>query len=438
MMKNTSKRTKTTIPNLDLKPSAGPDGAAITPPAYGLESLDVASTQNRPLQMKVGLSAGGGKSSPQNRTGLPDALKTGVESLSGLSLDDVWVHYNSSKPAQLQALAYTQGSEIHVAPGQEHHIPHEAWHVVQQKQGRVKPTGSISGMALNDNWALEGEADRMGVQALQMYPKAEKSKENGSGVVANEEDGGAGRFHAFEDKDNSIVHIADRAVTEALQMKIEKCVSRDVFNSIGSEPSEGKLQPRILQLKPIRVDTSLLKAEPEKIEVKDVGMMKNNLLGMTVTNEIKGDEEGLDNFEVAELIKEVTKDDAFKNVKGHTSSDTFLAAVTEEDEVRTDRHTVGRSEIDYDALCDVEDDTNVPDQRWVIEQGFRYKRVSENASTALSVKNSGFEITHTLRPDTDLLSWVHKVEKKPKGTTIDGYDLKAGNGTAESNETEVT
>jgi len=46
-------------------------------------------------------------------------------------------------PAQLNALAYAQGSDIHVAPGQEKHLPHEAWHVVQQSKGRVKPTMQI-------------------------------------------------------------------------------------------------------------------------------------------------------------------------------------------------------------------------------------------------------------------------------------------------------
>jgi hypothetical protein len=77
---------------------------------------------------------------PANRTGLPDHLKAGVEHLSGFSLDEVRVHYNSSQPAQMQALTYTQGTDIHVAPGQEEHLPHEAWHVVQQAQGRVRPT----------------------------------------------------------------------------------------------------------------------------------------------------------------------------------------------------------------------------------------------------------------------------------------------------------
>jgi Domain of unknown function (DUF4157) len=68
--------------------------------------------------------------------GLPERLRAGVESLSGMDLSDVRVHANSSKPAQLNALAYTQGGDIYVAPGQERHLPHETWHVVQQAQGR--------------------------------------------------------------------------------------------------------------------------------------------------------------------------------------------------------------------------------------------------------------------------------------------------------------
>ncbi|MGB0839829.1 MAG: DUF4157 domain-containing protein, partial [Chitinophagales bacterium] len=74
--------------------------------------------------------------SSSNNTGLPDNLKSGIESLSGYSMDDVKVHYNSDKPAQLQAHAYAQGTDIHLGSGQEQHLPHEAWHVVQQKQER--------------------------------------------------------------------------------------------------------------------------------------------------------------------------------------------------------------------------------------------------------------------------------------------------------------
>ncbi|WP_082694665.1 eCIS core domain-containing protein [Rheinheimera sp. EpRS3] len=103
---------------------------------------------------------------PANNTGMPDQLKSGIESLSGYVMDDVKVHYNSAKPAQMQAHAYAQGSDIHIAPGQEQHLPHEAWHVVQQKQGRVQATTQLKGEAINDDPGLEHEADVMGAKAL--------------------------------------------------------------------------------------------------------------------------------------------------------------------------------------------------------------------------------------------------------------------------------
>ena len=102
----------------------------------------------------------------ENNTGLPDNLKSGVENLSGVSMNDVKVHPNSDQPAQMQAHAFAQGTNIHVGPGQEKHLPHEAWHVVQQKQGRVKPTNQLKGEILvNDDKRLEHEADVMGAKA---------------------------------------------------------------------------------------------------------------------------------------------------------------------------------------------------------------------------------------------------------------------------------
>jgi Domain of unknown function (DUF4157) len=107
----------------------------------------------------------------ENKTGLPEKLKSGIEFISNYSMDDVKVHYNSSKPAQLQAHAYAQGTDIHLAPGQEKHLPHEAWHVVQQKEGRVKPTKQLkSKVNINDDISLEKEADVMGAKAMQQIP----------------------------------------------------------------------------------------------------------------------------------------------------------------------------------------------------------------------------------------------------------------------------
>ena len=103
-------------------------------------------------------------------TSLPGKLKSGIENLSGYAMDDVKVHYNSSKPAQLRAHAYAQGTDIHLAPGQEKHLPHEAWHVVQQKQGRVKPTIQLKEhLAINDDVRLEREADVMGSKSLAQH-----------------------------------------------------------------------------------------------------------------------------------------------------------------------------------------------------------------------------------------------------------------------------
>jgi hypothetical protein len=98
-------------------------------------------------------------------TGLPVRLKTGIEQLSGISLDEVRVHYPSSRPTRLGAAAYAEGTDIHIAPGQQRHLPHEAWHVVQQKLGRVKPTLRMSGLSLNESPELEKEASTMGARA---------------------------------------------------------------------------------------------------------------------------------------------------------------------------------------------------------------------------------------------------------------------------------
>lgn len=121
----------------------------------------------------------------ENNTGLPDNLKSGIENLSGYSMNDVKVHYNSDKPAQLNALAYAQGTDIHIRPGMKKHLPHEAWHVVQQKQGRVSATRQLKGkIDINDDPTLESEADLMGEKALQME-ESQPSEDLQAGVIGH-------------------------------------------------------------------------------------------------------------------------------------------------------------------------------------------------------------------------------------------------------------
>jgi len=104
---------------------------------------------------------------PTNHTGMPTGLKSGLEQLSGLDLSSVRVHYNSPRPRELGAHAYCRGSDIHLASGQERHLPHEGWHAVQQMQGRVQASVQMkSGLNVNDDPGLEQEADIMGHRAL--------------------------------------------------------------------------------------------------------------------------------------------------------------------------------------------------------------------------------------------------------------------------------
>ena len=109
----------------------------------------------------------GGHPAPRPADALPEGLQSVIEAMSGFSLADIVVHRNSSEPARLGAFAFTRGEQIYLAPGQEGHLPHEAWHVVQQKQGRVRSTVQRKGVAINEDEALEAEADRMGAIATQ-------------------------------------------------------------------------------------------------------------------------------------------------------------------------------------------------------------------------------------------------------------------------------
>lgn len=106
----------------------------------------------------------------ENQTGMPDAVKQRMEDSFGMDFSSVRIHPDSPSAPEVGALAYTQGTDIHFAPGQfkpdtsagRQLLGHELTHVVQQSKGLVQPTGEIGGMPLNDNQALEREADVQG------------------------------------------------------------------------------------------------------------------------------------------------------------------------------------------------------------------------------------------------------------------------------------
>ncbi len=132
------------------------------------EEDDEQAKSTSPLQSKTGgIDNKKCISKKSNTTGLSDGLKGKMESAFQADFSGVKIHTNSSNAVKVNALAFTQGHNIHFAPGQfnpntsagKHLIGHELAHVVQQRQGRVKQTTEIGGMPVNDNPALEQEAD---------------------------------------------------------------------------------------------------------------------------------------------------------------------------------------------------------------------------------------------------------------------------------------
>lgn len=109
----------------------------------------------------------------ENKTGIPDDVKQRMEDSFNTDFSGVRVHPDSSSAPEVGALAYTQGTDIHFAPGQfkpdtsagQQLLGHELAHVVQQAEGRVQPTTEIGGMPVNDNEGLEHEADVLGAKA---------------------------------------------------------------------------------------------------------------------------------------------------------------------------------------------------------------------------------------------------------------------------------
>jgi hypothetical protein len=128
----------------------------------------------RPLQRKAsGHSATGtidAKSSPGEP--LPEDVRRRMERAFGADFSDVRIHVGA-EAAAVGARAFTQGADIHFAPGEYDPssltglelLGHELAHVIQQAQGRVVETGERGGLpAADDSW-LEHEADEMGARA---------------------------------------------------------------------------------------------------------------------------------------------------------------------------------------------------------------------------------------------------------------------------------
>lgn len=171
------------------------EGKSLTPPPFQLKAGDDAPSLPQ--------DNGSGKSS----NGLPQTVQAKMEQTLGADFSGVNIHAESSKASEAGALAYTQGKDVHFAPGQfqpdtqkgQELIGHELTHVVQQQKGQVRPTGEVNGMALNDDPGLEQQADIMGAKAAQakVDPSADSKKPlaggGGGAVQAKMEDAPVGQ-----------------------------------------------------------------------------------------------------------------------------------------------------------------------------------------------------------------------------------------------------
>jgi hypothetical protein len=148
-----------------------PRGAAFPPP----RTVAPRQQPQQPVVQRFGAGTAmrlpDGMATAANRSigqPLQPAVRQMMESLFHTSFDDVRVHVGPHVAA-IGATSYTQGSNIHFAPGQytpengpgRQRLAYELAHVVQQRAGRVhNPFGS--GVAIVYDAHLEAEAARVG------------------------------------------------------------------------------------------------------------------------------------------------------------------------------------------------------------------------------------------------------------------------------------
>jgi flagellar biosynthesis GTPase FlhF len=137
-------------------------------PSRTLQRQESPESEEEEIQMKRDTSQ------PIQRSGskMPESVQMKMENAMGHDFSNVNIH-EGAEAGRVGALAYAQGNDIHFAPGRynpdtragQELLGHELAHVVQQREGRVKPTASVNGLALNDDKSLESEADRLGAKA---------------------------------------------------------------------------------------------------------------------------------------------------------------------------------------------------------------------------------------------------------------------------------
>ncbi len=154
-----------------------------TPFNFKEDSKKQKETTQKP-SYDFGGSGGGDGNGGNAGNGLPNEVNNKMESAFNADFSNVKVHKDSQKSKDIGAYAFTQGNEVHFAPGQfkpysidgQELIGHELSHVVQQSEQKVEPTKEVSGVGINDNKNLEKEADAKGKKAANQKDTPAKNK----------------------------------------------------------------------------------------------------------------------------------------------------------------------------------------------------------------------------------------------------------------------
>ena len=163
------------------------------------------ASSNERMLNKNSSPGSGPNSLPSGRNDILNSMGDAFQS----NFSDVNIHENSSQAENLGAEAFTQGSDVHFAPGRfqpdtsegKELLGHELTHVLQQKEGRVTGNKNIQGFNVNDNAGLEKEADVMGARAARGQSiKSFNVSDNGgaSSSTAQMKEGDKGFMHWFQ------------------------------------------------------------------------------------------------------------------------------------------------------------------------------------------------------------------------------------------------
>ncbi|MCG8423625.1 MAG: DUF4157 domain-containing protein [Proteobacteria bacterium] len=184
-----------------IGPSLGPMGS-VSDPAFGVLAATnnvTAAPANPPIQGKEIAETSTREAAPEPiDTGatdsgepLPEPVRAKMETALGMDFSNVRVHVGP-QAKKVGAVAFTRGTDIFFAPG--HYEPwtqcgqellgHELAHVVQQAKGRVAKTADVGGVPLNDDAALEREADREGARVARLDRNAETGSKRLAAPIA--------------------------------------------------------------------------------------------------------------------------------------------------------------------------------------------------------------------------------------------------------------